>query len=229
MTGAGKMAGEDRPMAMHEFLRNLQTARNVVFPQLPPGVTLAPPTDPLAFDMAMLRRTAPVWLSPRTVAGFDANEFESFEVKDREQLGKVVQGFLAIADAVAGRDPTDDELRSGIAYLTILVTVLDPLFLDAEGKALLLALYRSSILFPGFVLGLDYDLDNDWSGAPGVWISVIVPDDVDPDSDEFIRFSREFRKDVWRALREAKSDRQPYIQFRSLSETLGTVVNEEGA
>jgi len=213
-------------MAMNEFLRNIQTARNVVFPQLPPGTTLAPPADPLAFDVAWLRRTAPVWLSPQTVAGFDANEFESFKGQDRENLGKVVRDFLAIANAVAGRDPTDEELRIGIAYLTILVTVLDPLFRDAEGKALLMALYRSSVFFPGFVLGLDYTLDTDWSGEPGVWISVIVPDDVDPDSDEFIRFSQEFRKDVWRAMEVAKSNRIPYVRYRMLSEVTGPVSEE---
>lgn len=216
-------------MAMNEFLRNIQTARNVVFPQLPAGITLATPADPLAFDGAWLRRTAPVWLTPRTVTGFDVNEFESFEAKDRENLGKVVQGFLAIANAVAGRDPTDEELSSGIAHLTTLVTVLDPLFHDAEGKVLLRALYRSNASFPDFVLGLDYSLDTDWSGDPGIWIWVIVPDDVDPDSDEFIRFSQEFRKGVWKVVSEANSNRLPYVHFRLLSEALGTVVNEEEA
>ncbi|VTU00680.1 unnamed protein product [Gemmataceae bacterium] len=212
-------------MAMNEFLRSVQTARNVAFPLLPSAITLAAPGAD-APDAAWLRRSAPVWLAPHTVAAFDANDFPMLPEDARDQLAAAVRDFRAVAEAVAGRDPTDAELRTAFGHLGAVIALLDRRFFDAEGKAFLLALYRSKVEFPEFILGLDYDLDTDWAGAPGVWIFVIVPDEVDAETEPFIRFSREFLKDLWRALHEAKSDRLPYVQYRLLSEVHG-LVNED--
>jgi hypothetical protein len=212
-------------MAIAEFLHNVQTARNVVLPQVG-GFPM--PLDRDTLDYAGLKRSAPIWLTPRTVAGYDPNDFGSLSEADRDQLTATVRGFRAVAEAVTAREPNEAELKSGFGYLMIFINLLDSLMLDAEGKALLFAVHRSKITFPDFVLGLDYTLDTDWSGDPGIWIWVIVPDDVDPDSTEFRDFSTRFRKEVSRALAEINNNRLPYVHFRLLSEVNG-VVNEEVA
>ncbi|MBP3957980.1 hypothetical protein J8F10_22220 [Gemmata sp. G18] len=179
------------------------------------------PPDRDELEYTWLKRSAPIWLSPRTVAGYDAGDFSSFSPADRDQLTAQVNAFRGVAEAIADREPTAAELKSGLAYLMNFINLLDHLALDAEGRALLLALYRSRITFPDFVLGIDYTLDTDATGDPGIWIWVIVPDDVDPDSSEFRQFSTQFRKEVRRALAEVKSDRLPYIHYRLLSEAVG--------
>jgi hypothetical protein len=212
---------EGEPMAMSEFLRSVQTARNMFFSQLISLDQSDPlPADRSSQDWKRLRTTAPVWLSPRVVAGFDSEEFGFLSVDQRAVLTEAVSKFRAIAEASAGREPTQDEMNRAIRYLIAIIGMLDEKLLDEEGKTLLIALTAATKPFPDFVLGIDYTLDTDATGDPGIWIWVIVPDDVDPDSSEFQQFSTRFRKAVRNALAEVKSERLPYVHFRLLSEAI---------
>jgi hypothetical protein len=207
-------------MALAEFLQNIQTARNVVFPLLQGASALQLP-DRDKLDYARLKRSAPIWLSSRTVASYDPDDFNMFPVADRDQITAAVRNFRSVAEAAAGREPTDKEINSGLAYLMSFFGLLDRFSLDGEGKALLLALHQSKNTFPDFVLGIDYTLGTDATGDSGIWIWVIVPDDVDPDSNEFRQFAAWFPKAVRDALAQVKSDRLPYIHYRPLSEAVG--------
>jgi hypothetical protein len=213
-------------MALAEFMQNIQTARNVVFPLLQGAGTLQLP-DRDKLDYARLKRSAPLWLSPRTVASYDPDDFKSFSEADRDQITAAVRHFRSVAEAAAGRVPTDNEVNSGLAFLMSFVGLLDHFSLDPEGKALLLALHQSKATFPDFVLGIDYTLGTDATGDPGIWIWVIVPDEVDPDSGEFRQFVSWFPKAVRSALAQIKSERLPYIHYRPLSEAVGLL--REGA
>jgi hypothetical protein len=208
-------------MAMNEFLHNVQTARNVaLFNQ-----AVERGRNPLAPvpSYTGLRRAAQVWLSPRIVAGYDAEDFRSLSQANQDALATGVSGYRTVAEAVAGREPTDDELLRAADALFVIVGALDSDLLDTEGKVLLDAVCEAGGKepFPDFVLGLDYTLDTDWSGDPGIWIWVIIPDELDPDSAEFLRFVTRFPKVVSPALIRAKSDRFPYIHYRLLSEATG--------
>ncbi len=207
-------------MALSEFLHNVQAARNVAFPLLQGAGALQLP-DRDEWDYALLKQTARSWLSSQTVAGFDPNDFPEFSAEHREQLAATVGAFRAIAETTAGREPTDRELKSGLGYLMILINLREHLSLDDEGKALWLALHQSKVTFPHFVLGIDYTLDTDSTGDPGIWIWVIIPDDFDPDTSEFWQFAAQFRKEVWGALAAVKSSRLPYVRYRLLSEAVG--------
>ena len=214
-------------MSVGEFRRQIQRARNIVYLHLLPHMVADPTVRGQEdADYATLKRSSPIWLTPRTVAGFDPDEFQFLTDEQRRSLSEGVTEFRRIAEAVASREPTHDEVKTGFSYLLRIIGLLDDHILDTEGKALLFALRRSKLHFPDFVLGLDYTLDTDWSGDPGIWIWVIVPDDVDPDSSEFREFSTQFRKEVRRALGEIKSDRLPYVHFRLLSEAIGAAKEE---
>jgi hypothetical protein len=216
------MGAEGDAMALTEFLQNIQIARNVVFPLLQgAGALQLPDRDDV--DYTRLKQSAPRWLSPRTVAGYDPDDFSAFSDEHRDQLTATVSAFRAVAGATAEREPTDGDLKSGLAYLMTLINLRDHFTLDDEGKAVWLALHQSKMTFPDFVLGIDYTLDTDATGDPGIWIWVIIPDDLDPDSTEFREFVTVFPKVVRDALTTVKSDRLPYIHYRLLSEAVGLV------
>jgi hypothetical protein len=212
------MRGEDRTMAMGDFLRNVQTARNLILSH----VLAHPGRDPLPPGVtgANLTRTAQVWLSPQVIAGFDPNDFGFLSPDQRERLANAVSGVREIAEAVAGRVPTPEEARRGYDLLVEIIALLDDKLLDAEGKALMQAIHAAKKPFPDFVLGFDYTLDTDSTGDPAIWIWVLVPDDLDPDSNEFREFTSQFRRAVRTALAEVKSERIPYIHYRPLTEAV---------
>jgi hypothetical protein len=208
-------------MAMTEFLRNVQTARNMLFSQLSQFSQNDPfPPDRPPQDWKRLMLTAPVWLSPSVIAGFDPKDFGFLTPEQQAVLTEAVTKFRAIAEAVAGREPTHDEMNRAIRYLLVITGILDENLFDEEGKALLVALTAAKKPFPDFVLGLDYTLNTDATGDPGIWVWVLVSDDIDPDSNEFRQFASRFPQAVRNTLAEVKSDRLPYIHYRPLSEAV---------
>jgi hypothetical protein len=214
------MAVGGNPMAMNDFRQHVQTARNVLYAHLLFHIGFELTAEEQTADYDRIKRSAPIWLSPRVVAGFDPSEFDFFSEGQRKELAEAVQAFQTVADEVAGRPPTHEEVKLAVGKLMKIIGILDDHLLDSEGKALMEAVYASKTPFPDFILGIDYTLDIDATGDPGIWIWVIVPDDVDPDSPEFRTFSSWFDKAVRTALTHAKSQRIPYVHFRLLSEAV---------
>src|SRR5438552_3798025 len=128
------MRVEGEAMAMAEFLRNVQTARNTFWSQLlalDESTPLLPERSPQ--DWKRLRVTAPVWLSPRVVAGFDPSDFGFLSSEQQAVLTEAVTKFRVVAESVAGREPTEDEINLGIRYLIVIIGLLNEKFPDEEG------------------------------------------------------------------------------------------------
>lgn len=70
---------------------------------------------------------------------------------------------------------------------------------------------------PPYVTELRYKLDNDWSGDPGVWIWVILRDDI-ADSADLRKYTRPVTSDLAQAVHNAGIDRWPYVHIRGQSE-----------
>lgn len=70
---------------------------------------------------------------------------------------------------------------------------------------------------PSFVTEIRHALDNDWSGDPGVWIWVILRDDV-AGSPQIVEQTQPVRSAIVQALRDAGISRWPYLRFRGQSE-----------
>jgi hypothetical protein len=202
-------------MALTEFLHNLQTARNIVLSQLLPP-------DLQRLDYRRLKRAAPMWLSPRVIAGADPLEFTFLEDDQSESLNAVIKEFLKIADALVDREPTLNEVKRGSDCILSMAKIIGEPILDAEGVSILMSLlttiHSKKKVLPEFVLGIDYSLDSDWSGDPGIWLWLIVPDDIDVESKEYSEFSDWFRMLVWDAVTKLKSERIPYTRLRLVSE-----------
>jgi hypothetical protein len=70
---------------------------------------------------------------------------------------------------------------------------------------------------PDTVRDLSYRLDVDASGAPAVWVWVVV-DDAAASSRDFPAVAAGIRDAIRNALQEAGIDRWPYVRFRTRSE-----------
>lgn len=208
-------------MAMSEFLRNVQTARNVALFNQAAHYGSNPPTS--GPNYTSLSRAIGVWLSPHVVAGYDPGDFGFLPAEAQSALRTAVGGYRDVLAAIVDREPSDDEMGRALDALSAIAAALGDGLLDTEGRALLKAVYAANgeQPFPEFVLGVDYTLDADWMGDPGIWIWVIVPDELDPDTGDFRQFATRFPKIVSGALMRAGSDRLPYVHYRLLSEATG--------
>ena len=70
---------------------------------------------------------------------------------------------------------------------------------------------------PSFVKEIRFTLDNDWAGDPGVFIWVILQDDIAA-SREILKYTTPIRSAIAQALRAAEIDRWPYVHIRGASE-----------
>lgn len=204
-------------MAITEFVRRVQTARNVAYRYLQPGGGAAPRAGA---DWERLRAAAPLWLDAGIAADFDPAEFEFLAADARAELSTCVARYRA---AAGDRPPADAEMTAGLNELGRVAELLGELVADPEGLGLLAVLLRDSGPLPPFVLGFDYNLDTDWSGDPAVWLWVLIPDDLDPGAPAFIDFTTGFRDAGWKAVKAAGSNRLPYIRYRIRSDALHPV------
>jgi hypothetical protein len=70
---------------------------------------------------------------------------------------------------------------------------------------------------PDTVRDLSYRLDVDASGAPAVWVWVVL-DDAAASSRDFPAVAADIRDAIRNALQQAGIDRWPYVRFRTRSE-----------
>jgi hypothetical protein len=84
-----------------------------------------------------------------------------------------------------------------------------------EAKRIQGALEKARL--PAYVRGFRYRLDTDSSGEPGVWIWLILSDNVAKGPD-FARKSAELQRRITDVMSKSGVDRWPYVRFRSQSE-----------
>jgi hypothetical protein len=212
-------------MGRTEFLRNLQTAFNVLLAQF----CVLDDSDPLATkrserDWQKLKATAPVWMSPKVVSGFEPSDFAELPAERLTFLTGAVAQFKKVAEQASGRALTNVEVYTGISQFMSILTIVQLESLDKEAKAIHVALLAAKKPFPDFVLGLDFTFGTDATGDDAVWIWVLVPDEIDPDTEEFREFAKRFPRAVWNTLAEIKSKRIPYVHFRPLSEAFESAI-----
>jgi hypothetical protein len=92
-------------MAREEFLENLRTAIRLDGTHTVP--IDSPPLDPDALANKVYR--ADIWLTPRTVEGFDLREFRGLMPGQRGELEHAVAEFRAVASRVSTKRPAKAE------------------------------------------------------------------------------------------------------------------------
>ena len=108
-------------MAKHEFLENLRLARNLfTSPRL---MVDDPSLDPQAWERLLFRRA--IWLTPRSVAGFDADDFKELGPDRQRELADAVRDFLDVARQVPPTAlPTNDQYTRGAAAFHKILAIL---------------------------------------------------------------------------------------------------------
>jgi hypothetical protein len=159
-------------MAIDEFWANLQGAAS--------WLVHIEKQDLAHADAATRERTlveAREWLKPRSVGGFDPNDFAFLDDQTRAALQEGVERFRAIADRMPRKKPPSWELlEEGRDALRAIVDLLHPFeYVDGES-------FRTRILLerelrgklPRWVTGISCRTGLDLVDEPAIWIQVDV-------------------------------------------------------
>lgn len=197
----------------NSFLTNLRTARNLFFH----GKVMAdrPEVDTSAIERTLARSA--IWLTPKSVSGFNAADFAELGVDRQQELLSAVQSFLAIAEDVALNEPAtvEDCGNAAVAFLKIL-TILDP-YLPMPDEARSIEGALRTVKFPAWVANWDYDLGSDADGVPAVRVDVFADDETVPRA-KLGRAASELTTSIRQAFKTALVDRWPYVRLKTVVE-----------
>jgi hypothetical protein len=200
-------------MAKQEFLANLRIARNLF--AHPHVQTDSPHINPQALEHALAR--AAIWLTPKSVKGFNVDDFRELGPQRQPELQDAVSEFLLVANEVPPSEPaTAAQLAKAKEALAKILSLLKAyLPTPQEGAQIEEALRQ--VDFPPWVVNWDYELGSDQDEAPAVWINLFVDQDSAPRS-EFGRFAAKATTQIQQALLAAGCNRWPYIRLRTAVE-----------
>lgn len=199
-------------MAKEEFLQNLRAARNWLSHRVE---ATFPGLNPDDIERSLAR--AAIWLTPKSVEGFDAADFPELDGRARDELARSVTEFRRVAEQVPPDGPaTNDELeRATTSFLSIL-RILEP-YLPSGEEANKLRRGMKNVRFPAGVLTWEFEFGRDSTLDPAVWIWIVV-DDRTANSPGFPQLANQLQREVREVLRAAGIDRWPYVRFRTASE-----------
>ena len=166
-----------------------------------------------------LRETA-LWLTPRSVAGFNEADFTFLPDAERTRLTQLVTEFRLVASRVKPTaHPSDDEVARALPLFRDIVGMLEfDRYGDAEayhiGKQIERAIVDSR---PAELAELRFFTGADNTGDPSIWIWAILKDEAAAKA-VFGRITRSIRELLTEAANEATSTLWPYVGFRTVSE-----------
>jgi hypothetical protein len=196
----------------HDFLLNFRIARNLV---AHPSVQADSSSVDKATAERILTRSA-IWLTPKSVAGFNAADFPELGSTRQQELLSAVQSFLAVAQEVPPDKPATREQYGNaiVAFRRILEILESYLPLPDEGRRVEAAL--RTIPFPGWVVNWDYELGSNEEGSPAVWVDLFVEEGAP--SREFGRTASQLIPKIRQAIEAESVSRWPYIRIRTATE-----------
>jgi hypothetical protein len=200
-------------MAKQDFLTNFRIARNLfVHPRVEGD---SPTADPQVTEQRLAR--AAIWLTPKSVAGFNAADFQELGVDRQRELQDAVREFLAVANQVpADQRATVPQYRNAAVAFARMLAILEPyLAMPEEGHRVAQAL--QGIELPPWVVNWDYELGSDDEGKPAVWINLFA-DQSSGSPKEYGRLALQMTQTIRRALLANSVRRWPYIRVRTAAE-----------
>ncbi len=162
-------------MAISEFWLNLKTAASLFAP-----ATVQ--TDSKQLDPNGIERTidrAVIWLTPRSVAGYDPNDFMFLDEQKQADLRTAIERFLEVAKTVPGAKPAarEQETKARAAFGRIL-EILQPFqFHDPEAFRMQTLLWRElRSKLPQWVTDITCETGLDVAEDPAMWVWIHVTD-----------------------------------------------------
>ena len=202
-------------MARQEFIDNMRAARNLFAhsKRLVEGLEI----DPQTLENRIAR--AAIWLMPKSVRGFDANDFPKLAPERQHELSEAVREFLAAANEVPVKDlPTPDQIARGSAAFEKIIEILDP-YLSMHPEAQRIQEALETVEFPYPVANWDYKIGENHVGDPAVWVTIFVDERVNP-ARKLGRFPLELTHEIRHAFSDFKIDRLPYIRMGGVFEQM---------
>jgi len=200
-------------MAKQDFLDNFRIARNLFFhARVAADSTQA---DPQAIEQRVAR--AAIWLTPKSVKGFNADDFAELGLDRQRELQAAVREFSDVAQQVPPNAPaTPEQLGNAtVAFEKMLQILMPYLPTPQDGDKVEEAL--KSVDFPSWVVNWDYELESDEDGSPGVWVNLYADESSAPRK-EFGRVASRMTTKIREALSRVGSPRWPYIRMRTAVE-----------
>lgn len=199
-------------MAKQEFLDNFRIARNLF---RHPRVEASPELDGSA--VAQLLARAAIWLTPKSVKGFDLRDFPELGAERKKQLEDAIASFLFIARQVPPDDPASDaQFTNAAAALEKAIEILEP-YLPAPGEGGRVEAALRRVDFPQWVLNWDYELGSDQQGDAAVWVDIFVDRRLFSPS-QIATMAPQMTRAIHQALSANGVSRWPYLRFRTDAE-----------
>ena len=203
-----------RSLAKRDFLANFRIARNLFVHSRPVDADRSI-VNITAFADTFAR--AAIWLTPKSVAGFNAADFPDLGPVRQAELQTAVQNFLAVATQVPADKPATKE-QYGNASLSFarILEILAP-YLPVPDEAEQVEAALRSVDFPPWVVNWDYELASDSDGTSAVWVNVFADEQALPKT-QLGRAASELTSKARQALDRHQIRRWPYIRLTTALE-----------
>ena len=174
-------------------------------------------------------QSATIWLTPKSVEGFDERDFEFLPEAERMELAAAVEAFRTIARGVSpSRPASNDEIKQALPQFQRVIEILGiNRYADAEafkiGKEVEL---RVAGRLPDSVLELRFETGVDSSGGEAIWVWVIFEDELGEEA--LLSSVESVRQLLGDAIRQLGVRRWPYVRFRTNAD-LDPLAQQEAA
>ena len=158
-----------------------------------------------------------IWLTPNSVKEFSKKDFPELPEEDRNLLEEHINRFREIAHGIPrGEDPQTDQIQEAVVCFLKIADLLE-CYLPVEGEFQQVRNIFEKIEFPESVFTWNFELRNDSTDYPSVWIWLFV-DPEEAKKDTFQAVTDEIIEKIRSELPKAGVTRWPYIRFRTASE-----------
>ncbi len=162
-------------MALSEFVESVRIGAGFLSPEVWADSAYQP-----SEKISRALQLADIWLTPAVVNGFSESDFVSLTVEDRARLREAVEGFRAIASCVNSSGPaSQDQVDQALPHFLTILDIVRPYIANKEALAVRRAVWSACEKYQDWIPSFDFKLDWDSVGDPGVWVWLILNDDVD--------------------------------------------------
>jgi hypothetical protein len=194
-------------VAKQEFLDNFRAARNLFVHNAS--------LDPESQEHRIARGA--LWLVPKSVAGFDVDDFRELGPDRQQELADGVREFLAVAKQVTPSDTaTADQLTEARAAFGKIAAILAP-YLPTHPEVTRTEEAVQTVEIPDWVANWEFELTSDWQGEPAVLFTFYVDEQTAPRK-QLSRLSSDLTSKIHRALSAVGIDRWPFPRVRTVFE-----------
>lgn len=203
-------------MSKQDFLKNLRIAGGLF--AHPSVKSDSPHLEQRELDEMAKRITlADLWLTPKSVQGFEPNDFSELGHDRQKELQIAVQQFRDVAIQVPPDKPaTPEQYRTAKGHFEKILKLLDH-YIPTTDEIIDVDNALLGIEFPPWVVDWNFELGSDEDDEPAVWVNIFIDRDKAPGK-ELGRFALGMTQKIREALSAAGIDRWPFVRIRTAVE-----------